>query len=166
MRRPGERHLHFSVPLSQDDALARLAARLEKRGSISAFGFAAAATPSVIGSIDGTRFRLRSATLVPRFHDVQATGEIREVDGLHSLLTVELRRSRVSTWSIRFIGSFGVLLVIGALIAATQQPIFLTFAVFAAAVVLVLLWSSRERAEDREVLRRFVVETFPEAGDP
>jgi hypothetical protein len=119
--------------------------------------------PGVIGSVRGGQFCLQNSFVLPRYHDVRAYGTVRPLDPLRSAISVEFRRSTLSKWAVWIMWLLGLLLVGSALLAATQKPVFLFFAAFTAAGAGLLIWSTRQPAEDQERLRAFMIRLFPEA---
>ena len=161
---PDSKRLKFALPLSAEHALARLGVLLKSDGQSIGRLMRGEPRAAVVGSIDGEHFRLQNSHAVPHLHDVRAFGRVTSVDQLRSAVTVEFRRSSASKWAIRLVWTLGLLLVSSALIAATQQPVFVIFATFTAVGASLLIWTTRERQDDRERLRAFIRDAFPEAA--
>jgi hypothetical protein len=122
--------------------------------------------PAVIASVRGSTFCLSNSFTVPHFHDVRAYGRVTAVDALRSSIVVELRRSTLSRWAVGSMWAMYLVLTGSMLLAATQDPVFIMFAAFVALFGGLLLWNARERSDDRERLRTFILRTFPESVGP
>jgi hypothetical protein len=152
------RQLELHLRISAQEAVDRLSSRVraERRLALGTGDW----IDGYVGVFKGREFRIRRATNIPRLYAVQAYGSIRDhADG--SVVTVRFRRNGLANaivWSMRI---FLALLVAGALAAATRQPAFLTFAIFAVVVGGAVLWNARERESDRRHLSEFLLEAFP-----
>ncbi|TMF22597.1 MAG: hypothetical protein E6I28_14350, partial [Chloroflexi bacterium] len=155
------RRLELTTAREQSEVMARLSSRVRSARVMSALTGDWSQGEGVVGSISERGFDLRRKRFVANPYAVHAFGTIRR--NALTTIVVEFRRTHLATWVLRILRALGILIVGGALVAALRQPIFLTFAAFAATGMAVLFWGWRERAEDRVILRRFLTDTFPDA---
>ena len=156
-----ERHrFALLLPMPSDLAISRLSARVRHADAATRLT-GGLGQHGVFGSVRGETFDLHLSTGAPRYHDVHAFGRVSALDGLSAELLVDLRRTTEAVWVRRVSAGLVVLLFAAAVVSATRQPVFITFALFVAIVGGAIVWSMREHAGDRETLRSFILSTFP-----
>ena len=117
-----------------------------------------------VGQFSETGFRIREKTPVARVYALQAFGSVHGESG-KSVVTVRFRRQRAASIMLWVLRTLWVLLLAGAIVASTQQAVFLPFILLVAVGGGGVLWTARERRSDREALHRFIIDSFPGAEE-
>jgi len=143
------------------DALARLSSRVGRAWS-GAGAIGDLSTSGYVGEFGDTQFRIREKSPVPRYYALQAFGSVSAEDG-SAVLTVRFRRRRWASIMLWVLRVLWVVLLVGAIVASTQQTAFYPFVLLVAVIGVAFLWTARERRSDREGLHKFIIDSFPGA---
>ena len=150
--------MHLALPREEVVAILRSRVRPERPlgwllGGLGQSGF--------VGDVGPSRFRIRIASGTSPFYRLQLFGELgAEPSG--SRLDVTIRRHHAADLLLLLQLLVGLVIVLAAVLSALRDPDFAPAIVLTSAILVVLMIARWPRGTDRERLRQFLLDTFPE----